>query len=152
MDIELFSMERYQSLYWHQVEYDLSESGVLPMSIRELLGPDADPEAFLATKLGYPLSEGSIETRTNIAEWYAGATPENVTVVNGGSEANFLTLLALLEPGDRLAFMVPELPAGRWCRSRASAAAPTRSASSCRTADGRSTSTNSSARSASRPR
>ena len=48
MDIELFSMERYQSLYWHQVEYDLSESGVLPMSIRELLGPDADPEQFLS--------------------------------------------------------------------------------------------------------
>jgi len=107
VDIELFSMERYQSLYWHQVEFDLSESGVAPMTIRELLGPDVDAEEFLLTKLGYPLSEGSIETRTNIAQWYEAASPEHVTIVNGGSEANFLSLLALLDPGDRLAFMVP---------------------------------------------
>jgi hypothetical protein len=108
MRIEPFEMERYQSLFWHRVEYDLSESGVRPMSIRELLGPLADAESFLATtKLGYPLSEGSDETRANIAEWYPGATAEHVTVVNGGSEANLLTLWSLLEPGDRLAFMLP---------------------------------------------
>jgi aspartate/methionine/tyrosine aminotransferase len=105
--IDLFEMERYQSLYWHQVEYDLSESGVTPMTIRELLGPYADAEAFAQTALGYPLSEGSVETRTNIANWYPEATAENVTVMNGGSEANFLALWSLLDGGGRLAFMVP---------------------------------------------
>ncbi len=59
MKIERFEMERYQSLHWHEVDYDLSESGVTPMTIRDLLGPAADAEAFLATALGYPLSEGS---------------------------------------------------------------------------------------------
>ncbi len=99
MDIDLFEMERYQSLYWHQVEYDLSESGVLPMTIRELLGPAADAEAFISGMyLGYPLSEGSFETRANIAAWYPDATTEHVTVMNGGSEANFLTLWSLLRP------------------------------------------------------
>jgi hypothetical protein len=112
MTIEEFRMERYQSLYWHEVDYDLSESGVLPMTIRDLLGPAADAEAFLATKLGYPLSEGSVEARANVAAWYPGATPEHVTIVNGGSEANFLALWALLEPGDRLAFMVPNYMQG----------------------------------------
>jgi hypothetical protein len=53
------------------------------------------------------LSEGSYESRANIADWYPGATAETVTVVNGGSEANLLTLWSLLEPGSRLAFMVP---------------------------------------------
>jgi hypothetical protein len=57
--IDLFQMERMQSLYWHQVEYDLSESGVTPMSVRDLLGPIADAETFLQTRLGYPLSEGA---------------------------------------------------------------------------------------------
>jgi aspartate/methionine/tyrosine aminotransferase len=33
-------------------------------------------------------------------------------MVNGGSEANFLALWALLEPGDRLAFMVPNYMQG----------------------------------------
>ena len=112
MTIEEFRMERYQSLYWHEVDYDLSESGVLPMTIRDLLGPAADAEAFLATRLGYPLSEGSVEARANVAAWYPDATAEHVTMVNGGSEANFLALWALLEPGDRLAFMVPNYMQG----------------------------------------
>ena len=112
MAIEQFRMERYQSLHWHAVDYDLSESGVSPMTIRDLLGPTADAESVLATKLGYPLSEGSDETRANVATWYPGATAENVTMVNGGSEANFLALWALLEPGDRLAFMVPNYMQG----------------------------------------
>jgi len=112
MAIEQFRMERYQSLYWHEVDYDLSESGVTAMTIRDLLGPDADAETFLATQLGYPLSEGSVETRANVASWYPGATAENVTMVNGGSEANFLSLWTLLEPGDRLAFMVPNYMQG----------------------------------------
>jgi aspartate/methionine/tyrosine aminotransferase len=108
MRIDPFEMERYQSEYWHRVEYDLSESGVSPMSIRDLLGPLADAETFLAaTRLGYPLSEGSEETRAHIADWYPGASSANVTVVNGGSEANLLTLWSLLGPDDRLAFMLP---------------------------------------------
>ena len=113
MKIAPFEMERYQSRYWHQVDHDLSESGVLPMTIRELLGPTADAEGFLHTALGYPLSEGSLETRASIAAWYPGASPEEVSITNGGSEANFLTLFSLLGSGDRLAFMVPNYLQGR---------------------------------------
>ncbi len=105
--IDLFQMERMQSLYWHQVEHDLSESGVLPMTIRELLGPLEDAEGLLSSRLGYPLSEGSEEARSNVAAWYPGAGAEHVTIVNGGSEANHLVLWTLLDRGDRLAFMVP---------------------------------------------
>jgi aspartate/methionine/tyrosine aminotransferase len=110
MRIDLFEMERMQSLYWHRVDYDLSESGVRPLTVAELLGESEDGEAaraFVRTALGYPLSEGSEQARERIAQWYPGAGPHNVTVMNGGSEANFLTLWTLLEPGDRLAFMVP---------------------------------------------
>jgi aspartate/methionine/tyrosine aminotransferase len=107
VQIDLFEMERYQSEHWHVVEYDLSESGVLPMTIRDLIGPAADAETFLTKTLGYPLSEGAYETRANVAQWYADAGPENVTIVNGGSEANFLALWTLLGPNDRLAFMLP---------------------------------------------
>ena len=111
MRIDTFEMERMQSLYWHEVEYDLSESGVQPLTIRELLGERAD-QAYLDTPLGYPLSEGSEVAREHIARWYPGCRRENVTIVNGGSEANLLTLWTLLEPGDRLAFMVPNYMQG----------------------------------------
>ncbi len=118
MNIDLFQMERMQSLYWHLVDYDLSESGVIPMTIRELLGPAADAETFLQTSLGYPLSEGSHEARSSIAAWYPEATPENVSLTNGGSESNHLVLWTLLEPDDRLAFMVPNYLQG-WGLGRA---------------------------------
>lgn len=112
MRIDAFEMERMQSVHWHKVQYDLSESGVTPLTIAELLGEDADTDGFLSTKLAYPLSEGSELTRERIAGWYPGASADNVTVVNGGSEANHLTLWTLLEPGDRLAFMAPNYMQG----------------------------------------
>jgi aspartate/methionine/tyrosine aminotransferase len=107
MRLDPFVMERMQSLWWHRVDHDLSESGVRPMTVRELLGADADADAFVATALGYPLSEGSEESRAHIAAWYPGATASSVTLTSGGSEANFLTLWTLLERGTRLAVMVP---------------------------------------------
>ncbi len=105
--IDLFQMERMQSRYWHEVEFDLSESGVLPLQVDELLGEHVVTQALLDTRLGYPLSEGSLQTREHVSRWYVGAETSNVTICNGGSEANLLTLWSLLEPGDRLAFMVP---------------------------------------------
>lgn len=105
--IDVFEMERLQSLHWHEVEFDLSESGVAPLSLDELLRDDDTRRALLDTRLGYPLSEGSERTRSLVAEWYDGADVENVTITNGGSEANLIALWSLLEPTDRLAFMVP---------------------------------------------
>jgi aspartate/methionine/tyrosine aminotransferase len=112
MRIELFRMERMQSLHWHRVRYDLSESGVLPPSLEELLETCGDGAGFQETRLGYPLSEGSKELRERIALWYPGAGPDSVTVVNGGSEANHLALWTLLEPRTRLAFMLPNYMQG----------------------------------------
>jgi aspartate/methionine/tyrosine aminotransferase len=110
--IDLFRMERMQARYWHQVEYDLSESGVTPLSIEALLGDREDPGELLRTRLGYPLSEGSERSRELIAQWYPGAGVENVTMTNGGSEANLISLWTLLEPGDHLAFMIPNYMQG----------------------------------------
>lgn len=103
--IDVFEMERMQSLHWWEVEYDLSESGVRAMSIRELLG-DAAGEV-LDVALAYPLSEGGEASREAIASWYPGASAANVTMLNGGSEANHLVLWSLLDRDDRVAFMVP---------------------------------------------
>jgi aspartate/methionine/tyrosine aminotransferase len=105
--IDVFEMERLQSLHWHEVEYDLSESGVEPLRLDELISLAPDAERLRATQLGYPLSEGSEATRENVSRWYDGADVANVTITNGGSEANHLTLWTLFEPGDRLAFMLP---------------------------------------------
>jgi aspartate/methionine/tyrosine aminotransferase len=117
MRIDLFRMERTQCLYENEVEFNLSESGVLPVGIGELV-PEGERDAFLALTLKYPHSDGSPALRASIADFYAGARAENVLVTNGGSEANFTVLWALLDPGDRLAFMIPNYLQG-WGLGRA---------------------------------
>jgi aspartate/methionine/tyrosine aminotransferase len=107
MRIETFQMERMQSLYENEVEYNLSESGVEPLRLEEVLALTPDPGRILTQPLGYPQANGTPELRQRIASFYPGATPQNVTVVNGSSEANLITLWTLLDNDDRLACMLP---------------------------------------------
>ncbi len=107
MQIETFEMERTQCLYEHAVELNLSESGVLPLRVEELLETPEARERFLAQGLCYAESDGSRRLRDHIAQFYPGCAAENVTVTNGGSEANYVTLWALLGSEGRLACMLP---------------------------------------------
>ena len=107
MPIELFPMERMQSTWENLVDYDMSESGVRPLTLRELVGMGFDLDAFLDQPLGYSQSNGTVELRERIAALYPGATMDNVEVTNGTSEANYLLALALLRPGDAVAMEQP---------------------------------------------
>ncbi len=120
MRIDLFQMERTQCLYEHEVEFNLSESGVLPLRVEEILQGSKDSADFLSIGLKYPESDGSDELRDNIAAWY-GATRDHVLVTNGGSEANFTAVWGLLEKGDHAAVMLPNY-LQTWGLSRAWAA------------------------------
>ncbi len=51
--IETFAMERMQSTWENIVDYDMSESGVRPLTLRELVEMGLDLEAFLDQPLGY---------------------------------------------------------------------------------------------------
>jgi len=107
MRIPRFAMERMQSTYENLVDYNLSESGVHPMRVDELLDDPADRAGLLSPELLYTQSNGTIGLRERIAALYPGATADHVEVTNGGSEANFVTLWHLLEPGDHVVMMVP---------------------------------------------
>ena len=107
MKIEVFEMERMQSTWENVVEYDLSESGVLPVSLRELSGMGFDLEWALDTPLTYSQSNGTPELREALSRIYPGTTIENFEVTNGTSEANYLVPLSLLQEGDGFALEVP---------------------------------------------
>jgi aspartate/methionine/tyrosine aminotransferase len=107
MRIDRFQMERTQCLYENEVRWNLSESGVLPLRVEELLDGEAGPAELLGTALKYPEANGSRLLRERIALFYPGATAENVLVTTGTSEANYTTLWGLLEKGDRAAVMLP---------------------------------------------
>jgi aspartate/methionine/tyrosine aminotransferase len=100
-----FAMERWQSTYENRVELNLSESGVDPLTLAELLeigGANIDD-----VPLGYGQSNGSDALRARIAALYDGAGDEGVVVCNGSAEANFITMWELVRPGEEIAVIVP---------------------------------------------
>ena len=107
MKLEPFAMERLQSTYEHMVAFNLSESGVQPLTLGDLVDDASSREALLAESLRYTQTNGTLQLRETIASLYAGATPDHIQVTNGGSEANYITTWNLIVPGDEVVMMVP---------------------------------------------
>jgi aspartate/methionine/tyrosine aminotransferase len=107
VQISPFEMERWQSVWENKVELNIAESGVLPMSVGELVDDPDTLARVLATPLGYPQTNGSEELRSRIASLYPGAKAENVLVTCGCAEANFLVAWWRLDPGDEVVLMLP---------------------------------------------
>lgn len=124
MKFPTFEMERMQSAWEHRVRYDLSESGVEPVTFAEILliaggsaphptpGPsDAAQQIFhprvADLRLGYADGRGREETRGLIAGLHLGASADDVLVTTGTSEANFLALTTLVERGDEVVVVLP---------------------------------------------
>jgi hypothetical protein len=105
MRLQPFEMERWQSTWENQVEYNLSESGVHPMRLNEILGVDSTD--LLNQSLGYTQTNGTHELRKTIASYYPNATADNVLVTNGSSEANFVSLWSFLEKGAEVVILLP---------------------------------------------
>ena len=103
-----FELERWQSTWENRVRYNLSESGVHPLSIHELLKlAGASPAPLLDVRLGYSQSNGTDLLRGRIAALYDGVAPEQILVTTGSAEANFVVCWRLVEPGDKVAVMLP---------------------------------------------
>lgn len=106
MRVEQFAMERMQSTWENLVDVNLSESGVHPLTPRELL-QDTDLDVVLDQALVYTQSNGTRELRSLIADLYPGSTVDHVQITNGGSEANYISIWRLIEPGDEVVMLVP---------------------------------------------
>jgi aspartate/methionine/tyrosine aminotransferase len=106
MRIEQFKMERMQSTWENVVEFNLSESGVHPLSLRELASDDEFQE-ISRLGLGYSQTNGTPELRREIAALYPGSDIDQVLATAGSSEANFLLIWSNIEPGDEVVFMMP---------------------------------------------
>jgi aspartate/methionine/tyrosine aminotransferase len=113
VSIEPFQLERWMTTYEMDVEWDIAESGIFPMTTREILDSlppderDAALNRMLDLRLGYSEARGSAELRGLIAETYEDTTPENVLVTTGAIEANYLLFNELLSPGDRVVIVDP---------------------------------------------
>ena len=105
MRFPVFEMERMQSTWEHRVRFDLSESGVEPLTVGEataLLGVRLDD-----VRLGYADGRGREATRAAVARLHPGAEADDVLITTGTSEANFLALTTLVERGDDVVVVLP---------------------------------------------
>lgn len=113
MKIERFELERWMTTWELDVDYDIAESGILPLSIGEILTliggePAAELQRKIAeTGLGYSEARGTRELRTTIADTYERATADDILVTTGAIEANFLLFNTLLEAGDHVIAVSP---------------------------------------------
>ena len=96
-----------------EVDYDIAESGILPLSLDELytlIGPDARAaldRSLHLMPLGYSEARGTLALRTALAQTYARAEPDDILVTTGAIEANFLVFHALLNDGDHVVAVAP---------------------------------------------
>ena len=106
MKIEVFKMERMQSVWENVVDINLSESGVHPLTPRGLVSKK-EIESLLGVELGYSQTNGTPELREEIALLYPGARPSQILTTSGSSEANFLLMWSRIEKGDEVLFELP---------------------------------------------
>lgn len=97
-------MERMQSRWEHQVRFDLSESGLEALTLEDAV---RDLGALRTERLGYSAGMGRDATRSQVASFHPTATRDNVLITTGTSEANFLALATLVEPGDEVVIVMP---------------------------------------------
>jgi len=113
MKVAPFALERWMSRWEMDVEFDIAESGVYPLTTRELIAllPEAEQQPTIDTlldlRLGYTEARGTEALRTTLASVYEGTTAENILVTTGAIEANYLVFNTLLAPGDHVVAVYP---------------------------------------------
>lgn len=108
MKIRPFGLERYFADYEFNVPYIISASDCESLSLRHLLDL-ADAETmglWERLSLGYTESQGHPLLRQEVARLYSEITPADVLIV-APEEGIFITMHALLEPGDHVIVTFP---------------------------------------------
>lgn len=111
MKIRDFGVEMWMNAYENDCTHNLAETCVRSLTVEELLDLSGKREETLEqlvqTRLTYGDIPGSLRLRQAIAGLYRIMSPERVTITNGAIGANALTMLTLVEPGDRVISVLP---------------------------------------------
>lgn len=111
MRIETFGVEEWMNLWEDSATWNIAETCVESLTVRELLEMTGDSgsqiDAFLNKKLTYGHIFGAPELLNGIASLYHQQRAENILPAHGGIGANQLALQTLIEPGDEVIVVVP---------------------------------------------
>ncbi len=108
MKIPSFSTEQYFALYEFSTPHLLCASDCESMSVGELIAlAGAEAADLLDLRLGYTESMGAPPLRAAVATLYDHVDPQEVVVLGAPEEGIYLTMRALLEPGDPVVVLTP---------------------------------------------
>jgi len=105
-------LERWYSRYGLAARYNLSGSAAPSLTAAALLhlGGSSALDDYLTLDLNYTPQQGTTRLRTAIAGQYATLGVDDIQVTTGASEAIFLLLNALIQPGDAVVVQFPIYP------------------------------------------
>ena len=111
MKIDLFDVEAWMTEHETNYRYNLAETCVASMSVKDLLAlvdrPDEVLDNLLTTKLDYGPITGSVRLRQGIVNLYQTGDVDNIAISHGCINANEMVLISLLQSGDHLITITP---------------------------------------------
>jgi aspartate/methionine/tyrosine aminotransferase len=108
MNIKPFHTERFLAAHEFTAPYILCASDCESLTVDELLQlAGMSWERLGRLRLGYTDSQGAPALRERIAESYANVSADQVIGLGAPEEGIFLTMHALLEPGDEVVVLTP---------------------------------------------
>lgn len=108
MDLAIARLEAWMRSYYHQVDHDIGSSGVRDLSMAELRALCGFEMSELDSLIFHDSeSFGGSRLRAALAGRWTGGDVDRVMVTHGSSEAIYLVMHMLLEPGDEVIVVDP---------------------------------------------
>lgn len=112
MKIKTFKVERWMNDFEDDAVYNLGETCIDSLTIRELLEIGGyDPDKFMSeladTRLTYSHIFGSPEFKSGVSALYENIEPHQVLPCHGATGANALVLETLIDPTDNMISVMP---------------------------------------------
>ena len=111
MKIELFGVEEWMNRYETEAVYNLAETCVHSLTLRELLELDESQmkplDMLMDQRLTYGDIAGNSALRESISSLYCDLSPDQILTAHGAIGANHLVIMTLVEPGDHVIVGVP---------------------------------------------
>jgi len=111
MKIKDFGVEIWMNLYENNCKYNLAETCVESMTVKELLTQAGNQDEVMNNILNMQMSYGDIEGSdkliSGVRSLYKNIDAKKVAITHGAIGANALTMFSLVEPGDRVISVLP---------------------------------------------
>ncbi|WP_327582101.1 capreomycidine synthase [Nonomuraea sp. NBC_00507] len=123
MKLAIAKLEEWMRLYYHNVDHDIGSSGVRDLTIDELRAICGFDLSELGSMIFHDSeSFGGGALRAALADRWTGGDVDGVMVTHGSSEAIYIVMHTLLDPGDEVIVVDPayqqlyDIAAGLGCR------------------------------------